>query len=204
MKIELDQITKTYGAQTVFKDISAVFETTKRYPIIGQNGSGKSTLLQVISGFVTPNKGSICYKDHAGIELPIEAWYKHQSIAAPYLDLFEELSVSETVFVHGKLKPLALDQNALLADIALDKHAEKPLSKLSSGMRQRLKLALAIYSETEILLLDEPTSNLDKKWVDWFQDRTIKNSKDRIVIVCTNSQEAELAITDQPALELKN
>lgn len=204
MKIELDQITKTYGAQTVFKDIDAVFEANKRYPIIGQNGSGKSTLLQVISGFVTPNKGSIRYTDNAGNELPIETWYKHQSIAAPYLDLFEELSVSETVFVHGKLKPLALDQNALLADIELDEHADKPLSKLSSGMRQRLKLALAIYSETEVLLLDEPTSNLDKKWVDWFQDRTLKYSKDRIVIVCTNSQEAELAITDQPALALQN
>jgi ABC-type multidrug transport system ATPase subunit len=156
----------------------------------------------LISGYVTPNAGRIEYHHDHGDALPIEEWYKHQAIAAPYLDLFEELSVKESIFLHGKLKELVLDNNAILEDIELIEHADKPLAKLSSGMRQRLKLALALYSDTPVLLLDEPTSNLDKKWIAWFQDRTLQQAKDRIVIVCTNSQEAELALTDQPPLEL--
>lgn len=202
MKIELQQISKSYGAQTVFEGINVHFEAGKRYPIIGQNGSGKSTLLQVISGYITPNTGAVSYLNQDGNIIPIEQWYRHQAIAAPYLDLFDELNSLETIFLHGKLKHLLKTQEEILADIALADHANKPLGQLSSGMRQRLKLALAIYSDTSILLLDEPTSNLDKAWTTWFQERLMAYTSERVVIICTNSQEAELAVTDQEVLSL--
>lgn len=202
MKISLNNVTKTYGKQTVFQNINAEFHQNKAYPIIGNNGSGKSTLLQVIAGYISPNNGEVNYRSREDVLIPIENWYIHQSIAAPYLDLFDELSVKDAVKLQLALKPLLLSNDELLDQIELNIHASKSLKELSSGMRQRLKLALAIYSKTSVLLLDEPTTNLDAKWTQWFVDQVHAHRKDRIVIVCTNSQSAEIEVTDQEALSL--
>lgn len=201
MEISLSNIGKQYGNHWVFQNLDHLFESNHTYPIIGSNGSGKSTLLQIISGFITANEGEVVHSSN-GQSIPIEDWYKHQSMATPYLDLFEEFNVRETVLLHKKLKPLRLEDEALMDQIDLNDHSEKPLKALSSGMKQRLKLALAIWSDTPVLLLDEPTSNLDQNWSKWFQESLKSNQEGRLTIICTNSQPAELEVCDAEPINL--
>jgi len=202
MKIELNNIGKKYNDNWIFEDLNIQFESGNIYPIIGNNGSGKSTLLQIISGYVTPNEGNISYIQNDII--PIENWYKHLSIAAPYLDLFEEFTIDESINLHIKLKKLELSKESILSEIELTKHRGKTLKQLSSGMRQRVKLALAIYSETSVILLDEPCSNLDVKWTNWYNEALAKTLENRIVIICSNSQSAELKLANKQAFDLSS
>jgi len=202
MRIELKNIGKKYNDNWIFNGINLLFEAGNIYPIIGNNGSGKSTLLQVISGYVTPNEGRIEFNENGVI--PIEDWYKYLSIAAPYLDLFEEFTIDETIDLHAKLKALRKPKDLILEEIELINHRQKTLKQLSSGMRQRVKLALAIYSETPIILLDEPCSNLDSKWTDWYNKALSKSLDNRIVIICSNSQSEELKLANQPAFDLSS
>ena len=200
MRIELDNIGKKYNDNWIFEGISIQFESGNVYPIIGNNGSGKSTLLQVISGYVTPNEGNI-QLHHNGV-IPIEHWYKHLSIAAPYLDLFEEFTIDETIDLHSKLKALSQPKEVILDEIELTTHRGKTLKQLSSGMRQRVKLALAIFSKTSVILLDEPCSNLDMKWTNWYNEALAKTLENRIAIICSNSQSEELKLANRPAFDL--
>lgn len=206
MKIELSNVSKKYGRLWIFKGINSSFESNSIYGLIGFNGSGKSTLLQIISGYITPNKGEISFFDRTNQELKIEDWYKSIAIAAPYLDLLEEFTVIESIELHTKFKELKPDVSTktLLQEIDLEKHKNKLLSQLSSGMKQRLKLALAIYSNTPVLLVDEPCANLDKRWSDWFNTALSANAHDRIVIICTNSQENEMRCINNHILNVSD
>ena len=202
MKIELNNIGKKYNDNWIFEGVNVQFDHGHVYPIIGNNGSGKSTLLQVISGYVTPNEGSIGYNQNGLIS--IEDWYKHLSIAAPYLDLFEEFTIDESIDLHIKLKSLRQSKQSILDEIELTNHRSKTLKQLSSGMRQRVKLALAIYSETSVILLDEPCSNLDMRWTNWYNEALSKTLESRIVIICSNSQSEEIKLATRPAFDLSS
>lgn len=206
MKIELSDVGKKYGRLWIFKGIASSFESNSIYGLIGFNGSGKSTLLQIISGYITPNKGAVHFFDEENQEVKMEDRYKSIAIAAPYLDLLEEFTVVESIELHTKFKALksAVSTKTLLQEIDLEKHKDKLLSQLSSGMRQRLKLALAIYSDTPVLLLDEPCANLDKRWSDWFNTALAANAQDRIVIICTNSQENEMRCINNHILNVSD
>ncbi|MEQ9187398.1 MAG: ABC transporter ATP-binding protein [Cryomorphaceae bacterium] len=204
MDIALTDIGKQYGSHWIFKGINAKFSSGNIYPIIGNNGSGKSTLLQIISGYITPNVGEVTF--HANKQsIGIEDWYRHTAIAAPYLNLFEEFTVEESILLHSKLKPLQSDSpEALMKEIDLLKDRNKSLTQLSSGMRQRLKLALAMSSKSEVLLLDEPCSNLDKHWIAWYNDALQRMSEERIILICSNSQEEELVNATAEALDISD
>lgn len=200
MVIELKNIGKKYNENWIFEGVNAQFESGNIYPIIGSNGSGKSTLLQIISGYVSPSEGTITYDQ--GEIIPIDQWYNHISIAAPYLDLFEEFTIEESIDLHASLKPLKHKKQHILDEIELSNHRHKTLKQLSSGMRQRVKLALSIYSEIPVLLLDEPCSNLDVKWTNWYNEALIASRENRIVIICSNSQTEELRLANKEALNL--
>lgn len=201
MRIVLTDIGKQYGKHWILKHVNAEFKTGQVQPIIGNNGSGKSTLLQIISGYITPNEGTVTYERQSE-NLEVESWFQHISIAAPYLDLFEEFTVLESVEMHRKLKPLQLSDEDLLSEIDLWDHRNKTLQKLSSGMRQRLKLALAIYSKSDVLLLDEPCSNLDQRWSEWFNVALSKTIKERITLICSNNQKTELEQATETPLDV--
>ncbi|WP_332913584.1 ABC transporter ATP-binding protein [Algoriphagus boritolerans] len=132
--------------------------------ITGGNGSGKSTLLKCISGAIPFSSGKITFESDKKL-IPETDWYKHLAISAPYLELPEEFSLLELVNFHFKFKnPLnQIQPKELIEILYLDQHASKPVSQFSSGMKQRLKLGIALFSDVPVILLDEPTSNLDKK-----------------------------------------
>ena len=188
MKIELDKVSKKYGKQWIFRHISAVFESGGSYAIIGANGSGKSTLLKLLSGIVSPNEGKVNYiLDGKVIEA--DAIYKQLSYSAPYLDLPEELTMAEMISFHQGLKPLkGITAGELLK--VLEIPADKEIRDYSSGMKQRVKFALAYYTDSRLLLLDEPTANMDHHWRDWTLSLIKSNEQNRITIICSNEEYA--------------
>jgi ABC-type multidrug transport system ATPase subunit len=190
MKVTLTNIGKRYNTEWIFRNVNHEFDAGQHCVILGGNGSGKSTLLQVIAGNLMASAGDVTYS--LGNTRP-ENIYSRVSFASPYLDLFEEYTLKEAAGFHVKFKPFFKDISTenFIALTGLEKAADKQLKYYSSGMKQRVRLALAILSDTPLLLLDEPASNLDKKAIDWYQQLVNDHSNNRLIIVCSNQQQYE-------------
>ena len=198
MQVILSGIARHFGRERVFHGVDATFAEGSRTALLGPNGSGKSTLLQLIAGAIVPTEGGITHH-LAGRVIPQEEVYRHVSIAAPYLGLYEDLALSEAIGFHARFKPLRRGLDAIgLARMAYLDHAwDKPVLHFSSGMKQRLKLALAILSDTPLLLLDEPASNLDAQAIVWFRDLLRQHLEGRTLVVASNRQPAEHDLCDR-------
>lgn len=192
MQITLNTIGKRYNYEWIFRNVNYDFTDNNSYVILGSNGSGKSTLLQVILGSLIPSEGEISY-NHADVTIPAENIFKSVSFASPYMEVYEEFTLLELLEFHSKFKPFIknIDFQQIIAISDLEKAKNKPIKQFSSGMKQRVKLTLAILSDTPLLLLDEPTSNLDKKAIDWYQQLISNYTQNRLVIVCSNQIEHE-------------
>jgi ABC-type multidrug transport system ATPase subunit len=187
LKISLENIGKKFKNEWIFRNLSFEFLKNESIAIIGPNGSGKSTLMQALAGAIPINEGKVNYINEENL-IPDENWHELLSFSAPYLELIEEFTLAESVNFHIKFKPFQNDLTSsdFLQIIDLEKHKNKPVKNFSSGMRQKLKLGLAFYSRTQILLLDEPTSNLDQNGFEWYLHNVEKALKDKIVIVSSN------------------
>jgi len=186
MKIALKNVGRRFNKEWIFRNISAEFASGNSYAILGPNGSGKSTLLSVLTGSLTPSEGQISFSDNKDIS--VEDIYKHISLAAPYLELVETFTLKEIIDFHFKFKNFAagVDAKSLVSILGLEKSANKEIKYFSSGMKQRTKLALACCSDSPILFLDEPTSNLDVQGIDWYRELIEKFTKDRLTIIGSN------------------
>lgn len=189
MEIILNNIAKRYLYDWVFRNFDGHFKAPTRYAILGSNGSGKSTFLKVLSGHLSPTKGKIAYKKE-GKTIDKEDIYKQLSFTAPYIDLIEEFTLAETIRFHQKFKPFInhLATEDFLDLIQLKKAKDKEVRFFSSGMKQRLKLGLAICSDTSLLILDEPTATLDEKSVEWFNQLLEKFAHNRLIIIASNEE----------------
>lgn len=198
MQICLENIGKSYNDDWIFKKLNYQFCDNTAYVILGSNGSGKSTLLKLVAGNLLPSEGYISYTSEKGRIAP-ENIYQSVSIAAPYLELIEEFSLIEMLTFHAKFKKFlnGLQSSEVLELMQLEHSKHKAIKHFSSGMKQRVKLALAILSDSAILLLDEPTSNLDKKGIDWYSGLVAKYAKHRITIVCSNQQMHEYVFCNE-------
>ncbi len=187
MIIELQKVSKRYTNNWVLKNVTYQFKSDMIYAVQGHNGSGKSTLLKIISGFLSPSKGSVIYQKDSK-EIVRSDIYKIVSYAGPYLSSLDQLSVSEAVKLHFTFKEFVNEQNEFQffeqLDLPVSKYAR--LSELSSGQRQRLLLAMAIMSDTEILLLDEPGSFLDIHAKVWLKALLLKYAANRVVVIASN------------------
>lgn len=189
MVIDLENTGRRFNQEWIFRNLTYQFHAGGRYAVLGPNGSGKSTLLSVILGNLSPSEGTIRYAE--GKEVSTEEIYGYLSFAAPYLDLIEEFTLQETIDFHFKFKRFykGLNQDAVLEVLGLAKSQDKALKYFSSGMKQRTKLVLACCTDSKILLLDEPTSNLDKEGMSWYH-RLIENfTTDKMIIVGSNQEE---------------
>ena len=187
-QIELNNIGKRFRYEWIFKNITHSFESGKLYALLGPNGSGKSTLMKILSGHLTPSDGQITFLNTEK-KIDGDDVYQHISYSAPYIDVIEEMTLTEIIAFHSKFKPLSkgLIINDLIQLLNFKNAADKEIRFFSSGMKQRLKLALSICSDTPILLLDEPTTNLDAQGVAWYRDLIQQFSdKNRLVIVASN------------------
>lgn len=187
MNIALSGAGRRFNQEWIFRDISYTFAANGKYAILGPNGSGKSTLLSMILGSLSPSEGEVTYTD--GVQtIPETDWYRQSTFAAPYVDLVEEFTLQETIAFHFKFKDFipGFNVRSVLDLLELSRSEDKALKYFSSGMKQRTKLALACCTAAPLLLLDEPTSNLDVQGVAWYQDLIRQFAGNKLVIVGSN------------------
>ncbi|MEM6380318.1 MAG: ABC transporter ATP-binding protein [Bacteroidota bacterium] len=187
MKVQLEQVGKRFKYEWIFRGISTTFEASQSYAIQGPNGSGKSTLLKVLSGHLTPSKGKISFEFDGG-PIEINQVYKELTYAAPYIALIEDFTLKEAIDFHQQFKQLypGISTEDLIEILGFQKSADKQVKYFSSGMKQRLKLALAICSQSSFLLLDEPTTNLDEQGVSWYRSLIERFTNDRLLVIASN------------------
>ncbi len=187
MIISLQNIGRRFNREWIFRDVNYTFQNNRSYAILGPNGSGKSTLLQVLTGSLTPSAGKLNY-ELDGKPVEVEQAYQHLSLAAPYLELVEDFTLSEMIDFHFKFKTFrdGLDKNAVISLLNLEASKNKPIRYFSSGMKQRTKLALAFCADTPMLMLDEPSSNLDAQGLDWYLSLIGQFTQNRLTIICSN------------------
>ncbi len=186
MELRCTSLGKRYNRHWVFKNLNADFTQGAVIGITGNNGSGKSTLLKVLAGYERFSEGSYAIRSN-GQTFGEENLYQQVALCTPYQSLYEDFTLQEHFGLHRSLKKMRVNDFKEFADlIALDNIFRKPLKQYSSGMRQRVKLALAILSDTPLLFLDEPVSNLDARSVNWFQELLKQYVSDRVVFVASN------------------
>jgi ABC-type multidrug transport system ATPase subunit len=188
MRIELKNAGRRFNQEWIFRNLSYQFQSPNKYAILGPNGSGKSTLISVLLGTLSTSEGEINYSDP--VPIAIEQVYKRVSLAAPYLDLIEEFTLQETIDFHFKFNAVhpQISQPEILELLGLKKSQDKALKYFSSGMKQRTKLALACCSNTSVLFLDEPTSNLDLQGMGWYEALISRFTENRLVIIGSNQK----------------
>jgi ABC-type multidrug transport system ATPase subunit len=185
MKIDLQNVGKRFNRQWIFRGINYSFTSGTAYAITGHNGSGKSTLLQVIAGATQLSEGVVQFE-----KTDTENAFTQIGFAAPYLELIEEMTMREFLQFHFSFKPIlnALSIDELAATIFLQDALNKQIRNFSSGMKQRLKLAQAIFADVPVVLLDEPCTNLDEAGIVLYKKMIAQYCPDRLLIVCSNDK----------------
>lgn len=188
MKITAENLSKRFQREWIFKNFNYQFNPGT-YAIVGPNGSGKSTLLQILWGQMLASSGNLTY-EVGSKPVPAEEIYKQISIATPYMDLIEEFTLPEMIQFHFRFKESRnkMSTGELIQAFELTHAQNKLISNFSSGMKQRLKLGLAFYSNTETVFLDEPTTNLDKKSIEWYQQQRDALPGDVMLIIASNQE----------------
>lgn len=189
MTISLSDAGKRYNRDWIFRHLTYQFEAGKSYAITGPNGSGKSTLLQVISGNTMVNEGMIKWQLNEKA-IADEKVYKEVSVCAPYLEVIEEMTLSEFLQFHSSFKPFlpGVSMTDIIEVIGLEKAVNKQIRYYSSGMKQRVKLAQCIFSDTSLVLLDEPCTNLDAAGIELYHRLITTYCKNRMVVVSSNDE----------------
>jgi ABC-type multidrug transport system ATPase subunit len=195
MKVSLTDAGKRFNRDWIFRHLNYTFEQGSSYAIIGPNGSGKSTLLQVLSGAMQLSEGNCHWSlvnasSSARHELSNENVFDHISICAPYLDVVEEMTLKEFLNFHSHFKPFlpSITPGDIISTVGLADAVNKQIRYYSSGMKQRVKLAQAIFSNTPFLLLDEPCTNLDESGMNLYHRLIDDFCKRRLVIVSSNDE----------------
>ena len=203
MQITLHNISKKYSNHYILKDFSYTFMGGNSYAILGSNGSGKSTLVKMLSGLHTASKGEITFTND-GKKIPEDKIFPNVSLAAPWSDVIEDFKLKELLHFHFQFRePLNKISTKELIDFSgLEKSSDKFIHQYSSGMKQRVRLLLAFFTDSKILLLDEPTSNLDAAGKQWYRSLVEKYANGRMVVVASNHLSEEYDFCKE-VIELK-
>lgn len=187
MKICLNNISKRYQQNWIFKDLSLEIQDGSSLAILGNNGSGKSSLLRIIASMQSATKGTITYT-HQQEQIEPNAIYNMLSYAAVGMQLIEEFTLSELLTFHFSFKKSInqLRVEEIISILDMKNVQSKLVGDFSSGMKQRVKLAQAIFTDAPLLLLDEPCSNLDKHGIAQYQEWIATYQNNRTIIVASN------------------
>lgn len=189
--LTLHQAGKRFNRDWIFRGVDYVFEPAKAYAITGPNGSGKSTLLQAIAGNLQLSHGNVQFTMQFGDKdstLELDSFFSQIAIVAPYLELIEEMTAIEFLRFHRQFKNLlpGVSVEQILAEVNLSAATDKQIRYFSSGMKQRLKLAQAVFSDVPVLLLDEPCTNLDADGYALYHRLITQYCTAKLVIVSSN------------------
>ena len=163
--IDFERIVKRFGSRTVLANVSGTVAPGRVVVVTGPNGSGKSTLLNILAGALRPSAGRVRYLDGER-EVERGGWFERIGMAAPDMAVYEELTALENLRFFAGVRGAAADDHRLgelLGGLGLARSDQgRRVATFSSGMKQRVKLAQAVVHDPEVLLLDEPSSNLDE------------------------------------------
>lgn len=198
MKISLSGAGKRFNREWIFRNASFDFLPNTFYAITGPNGSGKSTLLQAIGGILQLSEGAIAYHQNE-TSVTTEKVYQQLSFCAPYLEVIEEMSLLEFLDFHARFKPFlpGVSRKEIISIVGLEASASKQIRNYSSGMKQRVKLAQAIFSDTPVVLLDEPCSNLDAPGIELYQALVGRYCQNRLLIISSNDEQEFHFVTNR-------
>ncbi|WP_460981247.1 ABC transporter ATP-binding protein [Spirosoma fluminis] len=190
MKLVAEQLGKKYRNEWIFRRVNVTLTAGTSYTFVGPNGSGKSTLLQLLAGNLPATEGSLTYSSN-GQSLEPDDWFRQISMAAPYLELIEELTLDELLTFHQTFKPFkaGLTPQAVADRLLLSHARHKEIKYFSSGMKQRVKLGLAFFSNVPIVILDEPTSNLDRQGAAWYHEQVRQLTPNQLLLIGSNVPE---------------
>ncbi|NNC83940.1 MAG: ABC transporter ATP-binding protein [Flavobacteriales bacterium] len=190
MQCRAQGISKRFNRNQVLDRIDLEIDPGDRIAILGSNGSGKSTLLRILAGQLAPSKGKLSYSIQDS-EIDTDKVYRHLTLVGPYTDVYRQFTFSELVDFHFSLRELRSDLDRADVLKAIDVPLKRPLRSFSSGMLQRVKLVLAFATQAEIVLLDEPTMNLDDAGVAWFENQIAGLPDDVTLVIASNEPERE-------------
>ncbi|WP_018616253.1 ABC transporter ATP-binding protein [Segetibacter koreensis] len=187
MRINLFNAGKRFNRDWIFRKADLTFLPGHTYAITGSNGSGKSTLLQTVAGSMDISEGKIDWQVN-GASVEADNIYRYLTIAAPYVEVIEEMTAAEFLQFHRQFKPLlkGISITEIINLVGLEKAATKQIRYYSSGMKQRIKLAQAIFSDSPLLLLDEPCTNLDVSGFELYQKLILDYAANKTIIVSSN------------------
>lgn len=181
-------LTKTFDRKIIFQNISFQLKSGDSLAITGRNGTGKSTLIKLLSNTLSPSSGELeLQTDNSKIRK--EELYKYIGVVSPYLYFYEEFTAFECLMLAARIRGIALtDINGMLEKVGLYSRKNDLVRVFSSGMKQRLKFAFALIHNPPVLLLDEPTSNLDKEGIGIVSGIINTHSENGIIVIATNSE----------------
>lgn len=196
LEINCDNLTKTFSGKTIFKNLSFKISSSESLTITGSNGSGKSTLIKVIANLIQASKGKISIRENEA-EISQDKWFLKTGFLSPYLNLYDELTGFENLDFFYKLRASDARQSGekikqILQRVNLYEKKNETVKNYSSGMKQKLKIAFAVLHEPDILLLDEPRTNLDKAGVDLITEIAGNQREKGILIIATNDEDDKL------------
>jgi heme exporter protein A len=201
--VEANELNKTFGRRLIFNGINFRYDESGVFGISGPNGSGKSTLVKIIAGLISPTKGIIIHKNSDDEIIP-EKLHNHIGFVSPYLVLYEEFTAWENLNIFSKIRDTNLDEDYaknLLNRFLLYNRRDDLVKTYSSGMKQRMKFIFALIHHPELLIFDEPTSNLDDEGKNSVYEIIEDKSKESIIIIASNDK-ADLDLCSQ-ILDLK-
>lgn len=188
--IHIQHISKKFQRNLLYKDFSLDVFPQDKIAITGPNGSGKSTLLKLIIGLISPTSGRIEYKCNQQL-IERSKWHRYVNVAAPYMSLMDDFTVLECMEHINSFRQFQLPPSEMIKLLELAQHLHKPVKYFSSGMKQKLKLMLAILDVAPVLLLDEPLSNLDERNTQWYSEMIHQWAMSKTIIVFSNHQKKE-------------
>ncbi len=199
--LKAENVTKFFGRRLIFNGIDFEFQNNGIYGIAGPNGSGKSTLVKIIAGITAPSSGNINRILNNKTLLPEEI-HNHIGFVSPYLVLYEEFSLWENLLFFAKIRDVEFNEEkivTLLEKLLLIDRKDDLVKTYSSGMKQRFKFIFALMHSPELIILDEPTSNLDLKGKNEVYKIIQEESINSIVIIASN-EESDLELCQEQVL----
>lgn len=199
--LKADSVAKNFGRRLIFRGINFQFSKQGVYGISGPNGSGKSTLVKIIAGLSSPSEGKITHSLEGKDIIP-EKLHNHLGFVSPYLVLYEEFSAWENLEYFARIRDVKFDTErieGLLKDFLLFERKDDLVKTYSSGMKQRMKFIFALMHSPELVILDEPTSNLDEEGKNTVYKIIEREGKQNIVIVASN-EKTDLALCGETIL----
>jgi heme exporter protein A len=188
--VQSQNLSKLFGRRLIFKDINFNWAEKGIFGISGPNGSGKSTLVKIVAGLIAPSSGKIFHKNSNGDIIP-EKLHNHIGFVSPYLVLYEEFSAWENLKIFANIRGVDFNEKKVtdyLSQFLLESRKDDLVKTYSSGMKQRLKFIFALMHSPEVLIFDEPTSNLDEEGKKVVYNIIEAESKNSLIIIASNEE----------------